>query len=56
MDYASTQPLPGDHEAVVIPLGDITIAPPGVSIVRDQSVAFPFTPGEVDDTVLLYDD
>lgn len=55
MDY-STQPLPDVHDAVVIPLGDITIAPPGLSLVRDQTVAFPFSPEEVDDSALLFDD
>lgn len=56
MDYAIIPSLPEDHDAVVIPLGDIPISPPAVSIVRDSVVAFPFTPGEVDSSVMLYND
>lgn len=56
MDYAITPAMPGDHDAVVIPLSDITISPPAVSIARDAVVAFPFMPGEMDASVMLYDD
>jgi hypothetical protein len=56
MDYAITEPFPDDHNAVVIPLSDITISPPVVSIARDAVVAFPFTRGEMDASVMLYND
>ena len=55
MDYA-TQPFVGERKAVVIPLGDIAVAPAGVTIVRDEVVAHPFAPGEVDDSAMLFDD
>lgn len=56
MDYAIIPSLPEDRETVVIPLGDVPISPPVVGIARDSVVAYPFLPGEMDSSVMLYND
>jgi hypothetical protein len=56
MDNAATQPAESTHDAVVIPLGGVSIPPTLVSIARDIIIAMPFARSEIDNQTFAYDD